>query len=317
MFSAPIGCFAELLTAKPAHRNHSLFGFTRAVALLPIATEVSGKVRSVHFNVGDELTGDQPLVCIDPTFIDLNIRQQQSLNQVSLVDIDYFQKQVKRFRQLVAVKKSAQSDLDGFERQLGLAQQNLAVQKVQLATLEEQKKRHCIVGPSRWQMVERQVEPGQWLGVGAPVAVLGDYRRLIVPFSIPYAHLARLQNDSQLQLVVTDSGERLKATLHTVSPTFDPTSRKLRIELVIANSDRRLRAGIRVQLIIQGRLTDNQFELPLLAVQKRYEEHWIKRQSGEEVRVQVLGPVLSKPDQVLIESSQITVGERFISYSEK
>ncbi len=317
IFSVPGWSHGELLTAKPASRNQSLFGFTRAVALLPIASEVSGTVRSVYFDVGDELIGGQPLVCIDPTFIDLKIRQQESLNQVSLVDINYFQKQVQRFRQLVAVKKSAQSDLDGFERQLGLAQQNLAAQKVQLATLKEQKKRHCIVGPDHWQMVERQVEPGQWLGMGAPVAVLGDYRRLIVPFSISYDHLKLIQNVPQLQLMIDDSEETLMAELHTVSPTFDPQSRKLMVELIIANSDGRLRAGMRAELIIQERLADNQFELPIEAVQKRYEEHWVKRQNGEEVRVRLLGTVPSNPDLLLIESSQITADEPFLSYSVK
>jgi RND family efflux transporter MFP subunit len=311
----PVFTLAEtaLVTAEPAYREEVLHGFTRERTRLVLSAEASGRVEQVAGDVGEKTLAETPFACLDTTFIDLDLdanRQEQAALQV---DRAYYRKEVKRIRQLLAQKSSSESQLDAAQRNLDKTQVQLKALEVARRTLQEKRTRHCIQPPEGWRIIRRHVEPGEWINAGEPVVEIGDYRHLLVPFalSVEEYQALRRQGDRlsvrlpQLDLVVPVTPLR-------VSPAFDEASRKITMELEIAETLSDSRGGLRAELSLMLPFDTGAVMLPASALLQRYEQYWLRRPGGEEVRVVYLGREASPDgDRVRVSSPEIATGDRF------
>lgn len=302
-----------LVTAQPAYRQENLSGFTRERTRKLLAAETSGRVAAVNGDVGDLTVAEPPFVCLDTTFVDLELAANRAEQQALRVDLDYFGKEVERIRQLLAQKSSSKSQLDAAERNQDKTEVQLEALAIAGQTLQERKARHCIRTPAGWRIIRRLVEPGEWINTGEPVVEIGDYRRLLVPFALSldeYQALQRLGDDLTLHL--PQQGVRVPARLLRVSPAFDPDSRKIPVELEIAEGVGNPRGGLRVELSLAVPLNTGAVVVPESALLKRYEQTWLRRDDGEEVRVVYLGREAGPRGSVArVTSPEVGPGDRF------
>jgi multidrug efflux pump subunit AcrA (membrane-fusion protein) len=263
--------------------------------------------------VGEKTQAETPFACLDTTFIDLDLdanRQEQAALQVDRV---YYRKEVKRIRQLLAQNSSSQSQLDAAQRNLDKTQVQLKALEVAKRTLLEKKARYCITPPAGWRIIRRHVEPGEWINAGEPVVEIGDYRHLLIPFALTVEEYEalRLQGDA-LSVRLPQLDLEVPVTPLRVSPAFDETSRKITMELEIAETLSDSRGGLRAELPLKLPFDTGAVMLPASALLQRYEQYWLKRPGGEEVRVVYLGREAS-PDgeRVRVSSPEIAPGDRF------
>ena len=303
----------DWVVAKAAMQHETLTGFTRAHTQLTLSAETSGKVVEVNADVGDVMQGDKPFACLDPTFVDLEIRANKTEIANLQVDVQHFRKQVRRFSQLLKQNSSSESQLDDAQHSLDKALGQIEALKVQAQTLRERKQRHCVSAPSGWSVIARQVEPGQWVNTGQPLADLGDFSVLLIPFALTLdEYRALIARGDELTLRLPDIGLQVAAELERVSPAFDEASRKIQVELEIEDGLAERRGGLRTELDLEIPLRSGAVLLPAAALQERYEEHWLTRVDGESVNVVYLGR-LDGPngDWVRVSSPQVKPGDRF------
>lgn len=310
----------ELVTARAAGQEVNLTGFTRARTILALSAEASGKIERVYADIGDAIPADGMFACLDKTFVNLDIRDNAAGQKSLKADINYFRKQLTRFRQLLQKSSTAQSQLDGTERNLINSRQQLASLKIQGEVLTERKKRHCITAPEGWLVAERMIEPGQWVREGETVARLGDYTKLLVPFALSVReHQALLAKREQLAVVLLDLNKQVAASIAHIYPSFDERSRKIKVDLEITGDTgllhNGLRGGLRVQLALRLPLNSGTVLIPEKALVKRYEEYWLKRDNNKDVRVTYLGHSDEKSADgtplVKVSSSKIHPGDKF------
>ena len=251
-----------------------------------------------------------PRACLDDTFLRLEQQANQTEQARVRVDIDYFGKQVERYRSLVADNSSAQIQLDEFQRNLQSSMQQLEGLRIQSSVLAERGERHCIPAPPGWLVMDRLVEPGQWLNRGQQVARVGDFSRLLIPFALSNAEYRALQRIEDLRLKLPDPGLELAARIARVSPAFDEVSRKIRVELEVAEGLQERRGGLRAQLGLRLPLPSGAVVLPRAALSQRYEQHWLKREDGSEVKVVYLGR--DGAERVRVVSPEVVPGQRFL-----
>jgi RND family efflux transporter MFP subunit len=303
----------QSVAARVATQQETLTGFTREAALLVVSTEVAGRVERVTADVGDRLEKGTSFACLDTTFIDLEIRANQAEQQRLQVDITHYSKQVKRFSRLLQQKSSSQSQLDESERALQSSRAQLVASQVQAQILRERRQRHCVAGPAGWRVIERHVEPGQWLNIGTPVVTLGDYSRLIVPFALNNAEFTVLERQAgDLKLRLPDRGGEVTAQIEHVSPAFDPVSRKIQVELAIEQPMQQPRGGIRAELRLELPASSGTVLLPRAALSERYEQHWLTRADGEQLKVVYLGVASGvEGEWVRVAAPGLKAGDRF------
>lgn len=305
-----------LATAKAATQGVRLTGFTRARTVLDLATEATGKVEMVFSEMGQTIGKKGKFACLDQTFINLDIEGNKAEVAKTQIDIDYFTKQVARYRKLLSQNSSSQQQLDDLQRSLGSAEQQLRTLKTRNRELLERKKRFCMSAPKDWIIIERYIEPGEWVQSGDPVAKVGNFSRLLIPFALSMTEYKALRNNAdQLNVELPDLGMTLPAHLERVSPAFDEKSRKIMLDLEIAGDLKQLRGGIRADLLLHLPNAGQSVILPKTAVDERYEQHWVERPTGERVSVVYLGSAKSddanKP-MVRISHPDIQVGQQFI-----
>jgi len=305
----------QIATVKAAIQTVTLTGYTRARNSLPLSAETEGRIETVYVDIGDVVPADGRYACLDTTYIDLDIEKNKT-DQVRLkADLQYFSRQVKRYKRLVREKSSAQSQLDDFVRQQTTSRQQLAALEIGARRLSEKLLRHCMLAPPGWHLTGRVIEPGQWVVSGQQVGTVGNYNKVLVPFSLsPVEFEALQQYQSALLLYFPDSKSSAPAVIERISPAYDPVTRKRQIDLVISQSTVPLRGGIRVLLKLKIADRSGAVMVPATCLTEKFEEFWLTRENGESLRVVYLGKSTGEnegdQDWVRINAPSLVPGDR-------
>lgn len=317
VFQAYAESDSNLAVAKSAQQSVTLIGFTRARTKLDLSPEMSGRVEQVFADIGEPIPTHGHFACLDRTFINLEIESNRAEVARTKVDIDYFRKQVDRYQKLVSQNSSSQIQLDDHARSLEIARQQLRILKTKGRELAERKKRHCISAPAGWRVIEREIEPGEWVNKGDPTGKVGNFSELLIPFAVSMPEFKALQKaGDNIQINMPDLNVREPASLEKISPGFDEQSRKIKLVLAIDGAKEKYRGGLRAQLSLKIPDENNTFILPVGALDERYEQYWLQRENGERIKVVYLG----KDDQqgnrddvmVRISSPLVKPGDKFI-----
>ncbi|MGD8876363.1 MAG: HlyD family efflux transporter periplasmic adaptor subunit [Syntrophobacterales bacterium] len=303
----------DVVVAKPAMRWVTLTGYTRARYVMDIVSEESGRCVKVTADVGDQIGKDGLFALLDTTFIDLTLKKNRVDQQRLTNMIAFHAKEVGRFEKLVERETAAQSRLDEIQNKLDQAEFQIKTLKVQESELKERRSRHYIRIPQGWSIIQRDVEPGEWVSVGKHLGKAGDFRTLLVPFALsPEEYRALKKTKGSIELSLSSEGQNttsLRASVARVSPAFDPETRKINVELAVTETLSENRGGLRAELTLEMPDPSGAVLIPASAVAERYEEFWLTRANGEKIRVLFLG---DGPDNTYrVRASDLKPGDKF------
>ncbi|MCB2188148.1 MAG: efflux RND transporter periplasmic adaptor subunit [Deltaproteobacteria bacterium] len=283
------------IIAQPSRHEVVITGFTRPRAVLTVVSEVAGRCQKVLADVGQAIGPDGVFARLDGTFTRLELKASRVEEGRLASQVAYLQKEVDRHASLVRSKSAPQSSLDKLTDQLTQARLGLEAQKTQSEILAERLARFTITAPAGWLVTQRQVEPGQWVGQGKALAQVGDFATLYVPLALNQeeyqAFRHRLdQGHGQVPLTLPERGATAPAGLARVAPDFDPTTRKINLDLALSEAPGGNRGGIRAELRLELADPTGAVLVPEKALVRRYQESWLTHPDGKQVRVMVLGP---------------------------
>lgn len=297
--------------AKPASRTISLTGFTRSRSSMTLVTEESGRVERVLGDIGDSLGKSGLFAQLDKTFIQLELDGNRADQQRLKSDLQYYKKEMDRYAKLVKSENAAQSTLDSNVRAHQSALQQLRAMEIQEKVLMERMERFSLVGPPGWKVVTRRIEPGMWITRGEPVAELGRYDVLLVPYALTSAEFEALDDMGEtVSLRLTDLGKTVEAKVALVSPGFDPKTRKINVDLEITKGDFEFRGGLRTKLVLNMPDPGGAVLVPKSALVKAYEEYFLMTPDNKRVRVMLLGS--AKDNMRRVSSPDVKPGMKFL-----
>ena len=261
---------------------------------------------------GQELGKDGVYALMDTTFIDLELRKNQTEQKRITANLDFIAKEVARYRTLVGKDLSDQSNLDRLQSSKSQNEFELESLKVEGARLSERRVRFAVKGRQGWRLMSRKLQPGEWVRPGVVLGQAGDFSTLLVPFALSSDEFAALSASGGHTLRFPDipSTPRIQAKLERVSPDFDPETRKINVDLAVSSGLPDMRGGLKAELSLSLPDPAGVVLVPMAAVLERYEEHWLSRSTGENVKVFVLG---SGPDNTFrVRGDGVRAGETFL-----
>jgi len=276
-----------IVTAQAAVQQVTLTGFTRPRTVIDLSAEEAGKVMRVYADIGERIADNGYFACLDRTFIDLDIESNRAELARIKVEIDFFSKQVSRYRTLVGRNSVAQMQLDEMERSLASFQRQFEALKVEERRLQERERRFCITAPSGSLVIDRSIEEGEWLNVGKQVGRVGDFSSLLIPYALSLPEYQALQTKKPLTVQLPELDQTVAASIERVSPDFDEQSHKIKLDLEIGGSS--LRGGLRAELMLKIPDASGAVLIAEEALEERYEEYWLRTADGKEIRVVYLG----------------------------
>ncbi len=302
----------QLFSPTTATLSNSLTGFTRARARMKLTSQLTDRLVAVNSKIGEVIGEDGVFARLDTTFAELDL-EKVSIEQDKLTSrIAYLEKEAQRFRTLFQKQSAAEATLDSLVQELAQAGLGLRTLENEERKIREHLARHLITAPPGWLVIDRHAEPGEWVIGASPLAEVGDFRSLVVPFAVNQEEYAWIKSHQQeLTLWLPERQLSVKARIHHLSPGFDPQTRKLKLEMIITSELNEKRGGIRAELKITLPDPSGSLLVPVTGVSNSYDSYWLTRADGKKVPVIILGRG-SQSDTLRVSAGQISPTDRFI-----
>ncbi|EXF43262.1 RND efflux membrane fusion protein [Pseudomonas sp. BAY1663] len=233
-FSAPAPAISvEAQTARRLDWQSRLpaIGTLKASQGIDLSVEVAGTVSEVQFRSGEQVAKGQPIVLLDSEV------EQASLAAAE-ADLALSRLEFQRARSLLERQAVSRSEFDRLNAELQKADASVAQLRASLA-----KKR--VLAPFAGTIGIRQVDVGDFLAAGTPIATLQDLSTLFVDFYLAEQHVPLLALGQRVQLqVAAYPGERFEGVISALNPKVETTTRNVQVRAELANPDGRLLPGM-------------------------------------------------------------------------
>ena len=227
-------------------------GSARARQQVNLTTRVAGVIDKVLFEGGQLVEANQPLIQLnaDPEAIAVETASAQRQEAADTVA---------RYKQLN----------EGTVTRVAVAQADTAL-KVADAALRRAKEdldRMTIKAPFKGIMGLSNLDVGDYLAIGSPIASLDDRATLLIEFTVPEAVAGAMKVGLPVRAtLVTRAGEPYDGKLQAVGTRIDPLTRTLSVRGKIPNPDYKLIPGSTFSISIRLPGEDRPV-VPALAIQ--------------------------------------------------
>jgi multidrug efflux system membrane fusion protein len=226
----PVVLVAE---AKVVRRSVRLSGIgsLRANHQVTLAPEAGGRVVGIFFDSGDLLHAGVPLVQLNDALDRADLMNFQAQSEAAA-------REFARSTELARNQFAAVKTVDESRQQLRQAAAGIAKTEAAIA----QKR---VLVPFDGQIGIRQVEVGQFLSAGSPIAVLTDLNDLRVDFSLPEHDRSKVRIGQEVDFSVDAfPGRSFTARLTAIDPQISPETRTIRVQASVNNADHALLPGM-------------------------------------------------------------------------
>jgi multidrug efflux system membrane fusion protein len=208
-------------------------GSLRAVREVVLAPEVAGRVTAIRFVAGARVGAGELLVQL----FDAPERADRAAAQAKA---DFAGLQLARSNELAPSGAEPRELLD--QRRAEHAQAHAAVRQIDARLVQKQ-----LRAPFAGTLGVRQVNPGQYLNPGDPVATLTALDSLYVDFAVPQQDFSRLQPGAVVD-ILSDAwpDRRFTARVTAIEPQVGKETRNVMVQATLPNPGLALRPGMYV-----------------------------------------------------------------------
>ncbi|HSN16003.1 MAG TPA: efflux RND transporter periplasmic adaptor subunit [Anaeromyxobacteraceae bacterium] len=220
-------------------RVEGAVGSLLAVRGVTLGSELPGLVRAIEFESGSSVRRGMVLVRLDTSAEEAQLAAARADSELAAVNLQ-------RATALRAADANAPADLDAARARASQA-------AAAAATLEAIIAKKVIRAPFDGRISIRQVELGQFLAAGAPIASLQSVSPIHAEFWLPQQTLSELTVGQRTRLTVdTFPGVSWEGTVTTINPEVDVATRNVRVRATVENPDGRLRPGMFARVEVVG-----------------------------------------------------------------
>lgn len=218
-----------------------------------VTTETAGMVRTINFTSGAMVKKGDLLVQLDVDALNAQLHSYQATAHLNKVTYE-------RDKAQYAIHAISKQTLDNDLANLETANAQVEQQQATIA-------KSTITAPFSGRIGICQVNPGQYLNPGDPVASLQTLDPILADFYVPQEALARFKVGQKVT-VRSDAFPKqvFSGTITTIDTSFNSTSRNTEIEATIANPDQSLVPGMYATATIDTGATEPRLTLPQAAV---------------------------------------------------
>jgi membrane fusion protein (multidrug efflux system) len=236
-------------------------GTSRANEQVYITSKYSDVVEEVLFQDGEAVKKGEVL-------IRLNSREEAAKVKELQANLAESVSQLNRFQDLYKQKATSQSLVDQQEAQTKAISAQLLSAQIKLAEL-------TIKAPFSGVLGFREISLGALINVGDVITSLDDLSIIKVDFSIPERYLTTVSIGQRIEATNTAYNEDVFiGEITSIDSRVDSMTRTLKVRAKIPNSDRKLRAGMLLNLQVV-RKVEQVLQIPESAVIPIENDHFV------------------------------------------
>ncbi|RKH91363.1 efflux RND transporter periplasmic adaptor subunit [Corallococcus sp. AB045] len=233
--------------------TRSAVGTVMALRGVTLSAELPGVVNDIRFENGASVKKGQVLIQLDTS-------SEQAQLAGAEADAELSRLTRERAEKLNAQGANTQSDLDAVRARALQSSATVAHLKSLIA-------KKTIRAPFDGRIGIRQVELGQLVSPGNPIASLQSSTPALVEFQLPQQALAQVKQGQKVRLRVdVFPGESWEGDLTTINPEVELSSRNVRMRATVPNADGRLLPGMFVSVEVLSDASEQVVAIPATAV---------------------------------------------------
>lgn len=227
----------ETRHAEPITRFISVYGRTAPTRTVTISAETEGRVAKINARRGIPITAGTPI-------LELDMRDR-------LANVGQSQASVREHRTAYQAQLKLKQDGYVSDTQIAETLAKLEAAKAEMTRAELDLNNRVIKAPFDGVLQEREVEVGDFVRSGDPVATFVDNLTLVVTGTLAEQEIAniRVGDDAKAKLV---TGQVVKGKVRYLSAVGDESTHTFAVELEIDNSEGKLPAGVTAEIVLRG-----------------------------------------------------------------
>lgn len=219
------------VTERRWAQSISAIGSLRAVNGVEVANEIAGVVEALEFESGQIVEAGDVLLRIEAETDEAALETREAEARLAL-------QQFERFSNLVEQNAVSQSEFDEARANYEAAEARVHEQRALL-------NKKTIRAPFSGVLGLRQVDLGQYIGVGTPIVGINMLDPIQVDFTISERELPRVRVGDRVEVTVAAYPEQqFNGQVQAIDSSVLPESRTVRVRAELANPDRRLSPGM-------------------------------------------------------------------------
>lgn len=272
-------------------------GSGRARQQVTLTTRVAGVIDKVLFDGGQLVDANQSLVELDAATEKVAV-ETAAAQRAQAYDT------VQRYKQLN----------EGTVTKVAIAEADTAlkVADAALRRAQDELDRMTIKAPFKGIMGLSNLQAGDYLAVGSPIAPIDDRSTIIIEFTVPEAVASSMKIGLPVRAnLITRSGEVIDGKIQAVGTRIDPVSRTLAIRGEIPNPDLKLIPGSTFSISVQLPGEDRPV-VPALAIQWDRQGAFVWRVNDQNVVERVNAAILDRNGDKVYIDALLSAGSKIV-----
>jgi membrane fusion protein (multidrug efflux system) len=227
-----------------------------------ISSETAGTITEVYVEVGDWVEKGAPLVQIDPELKQLALDQAEARLIEANAAYEKAKKDFERNKKLFETHDISDYVYENARLQKESAEAAYLTARANVKIARRQLKDTRIESPVNGFVAARLVELGGTVAPGTPVAKVVDIRQVKVKFGVPEKDIVKISKGQRAKITLDSyPGETFEGTVGAVGPQADLSTRTFPVEILVENTEYRLKAGMVARVEVA---TETIQDVPLL-----------------------------------------------------
>lgn len=224
-------------------------GVVHAFRKTSLASETSGRVLERRVEPGDVVEGGQELVVLDAARLRLSEEQARATLGARRVDLVEAKRELERGEQLKRGNTIAESRHDALRFGVERAESNVELAEVALRDAQRAVEEATIRAPFAGTVESVEVDVGDYLTPGAPVATMVDLSRARVRAGVTAAEAKGLEVGGRAVVIFEDLGaDEDLGEIQSIGRVADPATGTYTVEVWIDDASGALREGMVAQV---------------------------------------------------------------------
>ncbi|WP_182085023.1 efflux RND transporter periplasmic adaptor subunit [Aureimonas sp. ME7] len=226
-------------------RDLSVSGPVQPVRRAVITAEVSGRIASLGFDVGQRVEAGDVLARFDETLLRSTLSAREATLEARRAQIELAQSVLERRRKLGTAGISSEADLLSAQSDLLNLQAQARALEAEVADARKSVGDAVVVAPFAGTMAKREVEAGQSVPVNAELLQLVDLSSVEIAAAVPTSRIAEVAIGQAVNLRIEGLGGRtLIGRVSRIAPEAVAGSRTISVFVTVDNADGAIRGGM-------------------------------------------------------------------------
>jgi len=261
-----------------------------------LAAQNSGVVKSINFEVGDEVKKGKTLVQIDADVLNAQIRAAKANLKSAKDTLKNSSKDFSRYSKLLKSNTITQKEYDDALLSKNSSSSSVQALESKLKELQIQSYKKSVKAPYSGTIVEKNIQLGEWVNAGTPIAKIVDTKKAEITFNVPLNVFNGLKKGDVYDVNV--GGNILKSTLNAAIPQGDKLTRTFPIKFKAELNGTFVFDGQEAKVALSKNAKTEGLMLPRDAVIKRFGQNVVfainDKMMAQMIPVQVVGYVENK-----------------------